>query len=298
MTVFRKTARIRPFDGESAASLISRASALLSPAPATIVAALLGRETYLASAAHSASAVGILADFLGISESDVAKTMVSRREDGNVGLGPFSLRADQIAFGQRRTYPRRFADFSEPHDKLVWCIRALNVDPDTGYPLISACPNCAGEMLWCDTRDLDRCAASSARLSKACVSHYPDTGYSQSFAKLFASEESIRIRERRKLPAEMETWTEADILSFVDCLAALEARLNQVDAWCRSTAIKSVFGGRAAIADRISRALEFYRTGSPRTATAIAFARVNLIIRRCATQRAAGSLLDLLGKIK
>jgi hypothetical protein len=284
MTVFRKAVRIRPFDGESAASLI--------------VSALLGRDTYLASAIHSDQTAEFLAEFLGVSKSDVAKTMACRRDDGTIGIGPFSLRADQVAFGPRRTSPRLFADFSEPHDKLVSCIRALEVDPDSGYPLISTCPACGGDLLWCDTRDLDRCSVCAARLSKACASHSPDTGYSRSFAKLFSSDVSVRIRERRKLPAEMETWTEADILSFVDCLAALEARSNQVDAWCRSTAIKSVFGGQAAITDRIRRALEFYRTGSPQTATAIAFARVNLIIRRCATQRAAGSLLDLLGKIK
>jgi hypothetical protein len=298
MNIFRKTVRIRPFDGESAASLVSRASALLSPAPATVVAALLGRETYLASAVHSASAAGILADFLGLSESDVVKTMVIRRDDGNVGVGPFSLRADQVTFGQRRTCPRRFAEFSEPHDKLDWCIRALDVDPDTGYPVISTCPNCGSEMLWCDTRDLDRCAVCSARLSKACGSHHPDTGYARSIAKLFSSEESVRVRQRRKLPSEMETWTEADILSFVECLATLEARSNQVDAWCRTVAIKSLFGGRSAIANRIERTLEFYRTGSPRTASAIAYARLNVIIRGCATQRAARALLDVLRKLQ
>jgi hypothetical protein len=119
-----------------------------------------------------------------------------------------------------------------------------------------------------------------------------------SFAKLFSSEESIRVRERRKLPSEMETWTEADILSFVECLAILEARSNQVDAWCRTVAIKSLFGGRPAIADRIERTLEFYRTGSPRTASAIAYARLNVIIRGCAPRRAARDLLEILGKLQ
>lgn len=297
MTVFRKAVRIRPFDGESAASLISRASALLSPAPATIVAALLGRDTYLASAIHSDQTSESLADFLGVSKSDVVKTMACRRDDGTFGIGPFALRADQVAFGPRRTAPRLFADFLEPHDKLVSCIRALDVDPDSGYPLISTCPACGGDLLWCDTRDLDRCSICATRLSKACASHSPDTGMSWLFAKLFSSDVSVRIRERRKLPAVMETWTEADILSFVDCLAALEARSNQVDAWCRSTAIKSVFGGQAAITDRIRRAFEFYRTGSPRTANAISFARLGLIMRERATPRAARSLIDLLRKI-
>jgi hypothetical protein len=100
-----------------------------------------------------------------------------------------------------------------------------------------------------------------------------------------------------QLPSEMETWTEADILSFVDCLAALEARSNQVDAWCRTVAIKSLFGGKSAIADHIRRAFEFYRTGSPRTASAIAYARLNVITHGCATQRAARCLLDLLRKL-
>ncbi|HEV7599187.1 MAG TPA: hypothetical protein VGO49_02890 [Bradyrhizobium sp.] len=106
----------------------------IESSPATIVSALLGRETYLASAVHSVRAVEALAEFLGLSQSDVLKTMAFRKQNGNVGIGPFCLRADQLVFGRRRTSPRRFADFSEPHDKLVWCIRALDVDPDSGYP--------------------------------------------------------------------------------------------------------------------------------------------------------------------
>jgi hypothetical protein len=238
-----------------------------------------------------------LADFLGVSESEVVSTMACRREDGNLDIGPFSLRADQVVFGQRRTCPRLFADFSEPHDKLVGCIRALEVDPDSGYPLISICPACGGHLLWCDTHDLDRCSVCATQLSKVCAFHRPDTGLSWSFAKLFSSAPSVRIRERRKLPSEMETWTEADILSFVGCLAALEVRSHQIDAWCRSTAVKALFGGRAAIVDRIRRAFEFYRTGNARTANAIAYARLNVIIRERATTRAAHSLLNMLGSI-
>jgi hypothetical protein len=117
------------------------------------------------------------------------------------------------------------------------------------------------------------------------------------FAKLFSSDPSVRTRERRKLPSEIQTWMEADILSFVDRLAALEARSHQVDAWCRSTAVKSLFGGRDAMVDRIRQAFEFYRAGNARTANSVAYARVSVIMRQHSTTRAAASLLDLLARI-
>lgn len=287
---------VRPFPDESAPSLLIRAASLLSPLPSSVVAELLGCEGYAASSMHRVSLAQSLANFLGVSESEVLRTMACVDERNCVRLGSFSLQLNQLAFGIRRTCPRRFADGAPPpYDRLVWCIRILDVDPDTGYPLIWACPDCGTRLLWSNTVHLDRCGSCQVTLSNASRGHAPYLGPAAlSFARLFASDPATRALQRAQLPEEIRRWPEADIISLVECLSKFLAHNTPPDACYREQAITTVFQGRDAIVSILSQAVRQYRSHDPRWTDAITYARLNVFIRRNVTELGATYLNALM----
>lgn len=290
-----KRAHVTRFPDESAPSLLIRAAELLSPSPSSVIASLLGRESYAASSVHCTSLAKSFADFLGVTEPEVLRTMISMDEHNRVRLGSFSLEPSQLATGIRRTCPRRFAEDSPdpPYDRLVWCIRILDVDPDTGYPLICSCPNCATKLFWSNTVRLDRCGSCHTKLSDACIKHVADLGPALSLAKLFASNLTTRTQQRAQLPEEVRKWPEADIVSLVDSLSTLLADDSQLGASSRELAITSLFQGQDAIVLLLSQAVEQYRSRDHRWTQTITYARLKLLIQRNATGLAATYLNSL-----
>jgi hypothetical protein len=287
---------VHPFPDESAPSLLIRAASLLSPLPSSVIAKLLGGESYAASSAHRVSLAQSLADFLGVPEAEVLRTMTCVDEHNYVRLGSFLLQLNQLASGIRRTCPRRFADdgAAPPYDRLVWCIRILDVDPDTGNPLICVCPDCGTKLLWSNTVHLDRCGSCHVTLSSVSPRHARDLGPALSVARLFASDPATRARQRAQLPEEIRTWPEGDIISPVECLSNLLAHNARPDACYRERAITSVFQGRDAIISILSQTVRQYRTRTSRWTDAIAYARFNVAMRHNATLMVASYLSSLM----
>jgi hypothetical protein len=291
-----RRARIHPFAGESAPSLVIRAASLFSPVPSSVIAGLLGGATYAASSLYQVALAHSFGEFLGVPESEILRTMIYADQLGYMRLGSFSVQRTQVASGVRRTCPRLFIDDAPgapPYDRLVWCIGVLDVDPDTGYPLIDVCPACSAQLLWSNTVHLDRCGSCGVTLSKTCSKQKPHVGPALSLSRLFASDAGTRASQRAQLTEEIRTWAEVDIISIVACLSKLIAGLDPCDSSHRLRAIASIFDGHESIVSILSQVLHQHRTDSSRCSDAIAYARLHAAIRRNVTERAGAYLSSL-----
>jgi hypothetical protein len=295
-----RRARVHPFAGESAPSLIIRAASVFSPAPSSVIAALLGGATYAANSLHQVALVPTIAEFLGVPEADILRTMIYVDQLGYTRVGSFSVHRTHFVSGVRRTCPRRFIDnaSSTPHDRLVWSIGILDVDPDTGYPLIDVCPACGARLMWSNTVHMDRCGSCGVTLSKICTAQTPDLGPALLLSSLFSSDASTRASYRAQLTGELRTWTEADIISIVACLSKLIAGPNRYDSSHRLRAIASIFDGHESVEAILSEVLHQHQTDSSRWSDAIAYARLHAAVCRNVTERASTYLSSLLHLVR
>jgi hypothetical protein len=295
-----RRARVHPFAGESAPSLVIRAASLFSPVPTSVIAGLLGGATYAASSLHQVALARSFGEFLGVPESEILRTMIYVDPLGYMRLGSFSVQRTQVASGVRRTCPRRFIDDAPaaPYDRLVWCIGVLDVDPDTGYPLIDVCPTCSSKLLWSNTVHLDRCGSCGVSLPKICSLQKSRVGPALSLGRLFASDADTCASQRAQLAEEIRTWTEADIISIVACLSNLITGHGPCDSSHRLRAITSIFDGRDSILSILSQVLQQHRTHSSRWPDAIAYARLQVAIGRNTTKRAGAYLSSLVELVR
>lgn len=294
-----RRARIIPLPGESASSLVFRAASTFSAFPPGVVRALLGDSSFLASAVHRSNLVKSISEFAGVPESAINNTMAYRCDETTncIKLGDFFLRPGQIKLTPRKVAPACFREDirggGTAYHRLIWCVCALDVDPDTGFPLIETCAACCRALAWINLSEQEQCGfCNHSLIVDACTTATRNV-VSDFYAGLFQSSADRRSEFRATLPASVSDWPEMDIITLTECLSCLRsASAGQIG---ESRTISAILAGPAAITSLLSDILETYRVLGGRFANAIGVASLTAAITRSSAPRVTAFLLPLLG---
>jgi hypothetical protein len=301
MTAASRKVCFEPLPGESLASLVLRAASTLAPLPSAVVQMLLGNAHHLASVVSRNDLVDEFADYLGVSRQQVMLTMMRMCEEdpGHVNLDGFVLRPDQIAQTPTRLAVDCInADLRRalpPYHRLVWTVRALDFDPDTGAPLIDHCASCSQPLAWSTMTEIGLCGSCGTDLVRTVQPvARPQSEVSRFRSALFRSSTSDRSRVRRKFPFPIAAWPEADLLSLLDMLLALGPG-DQKMPWDKAV-ISAIYDGPSKIIKLLSARLA--ASGSyGRISHTVAMAQLAIEAKRSPSRRVREFLLPLLATL-
>jgi hypothetical protein len=288
--------------GESAASLVLRAAVAMSPYPAAVVGRLLGRANYLASTMNRSELADAIAAFAGLAQADVMQTMLRLHEEdaGLLRVGDFVLRPDQIMQTPLRLAPgclqADLASGTEPYHRLIWAVRSLERDPDTGAPLSGRCSNCRVSIAWENLRELGRC--SHCRRPSWVVDQTQAQQPAEAAAfriALFRSSPFERAEFRRRLPVQTERWPEADILSLLDAVAALHSAPDTGSA--ADAAASSILGGTDDLIGVMRQRMASYKVPHGWLSIVAAVARLTGDVDRSPSRKTREFLKRLIGAV-
>jgi len=220
--VIQRRIRFLPLPGESLASLIIRAAGAVAPVPWGIVQSLVGHPHHLASAITRRDLLDKFAEYLNISPRAVASAMIAPSPDelGCVRLSDFLFRPDQLVLT-----PVRFAsvrsDNAAPdmrYHRLVWTVRDIRADPDSGAPLIDRCRSCSAAFAWATMAEIGRCGFCGAYACRSQAPDAPQDALGTFRSALLRTSIDERRATRGTLPPRIRAWPEADLFSLLDAL--------------------------------------------------------------------------------
>ncbi|WP_262048114.1 hypothetical protein [Bradyrhizobium sp. Bra78] len=99
-------------------------------------------------------------------------------------------------------------------------------------------------------------------------------------AKVLSSSVRQRTDFRRSLPDDMTTWPEADLLEMADALCDLGPSSAE-----EADALNALYLGQAAVVSLIADRLSEMRRQAPRISSLVAFADLNVRIKRLRSLR-------------
>jgi predicted RNA-binding Zn-ribbon protein involved in translation (DUF1610 family) len=258
---------------------------------------LLGNPQHLASVASRNDLIDEFADYLGASRQQVMSTMMRmcKENPAHVNLNGFVLRPDQVAQTPTRLAVDCInADVRKalpPYHRLVWTVRALEFDPDTGAPLIDRCTSCSRPLAWATMTEVSlcgNCGSDLVRVPQPVAKSQSDVSRFRS--ALFRSSPADRSRFRAKLPFPIADWPEADLLSLLDTILALEPGDQKLPS---RSVIAAIHDGPSEIIKLLSAQLVAFGSHG-RISNTVAMARLAIEIRRSPSRRVREFFLALL----
>jgi hypothetical protein len=222
MNVIQRRIRFSPLPGESLTSLIIRAAGALAPVPWGTVQSLMGHPQYLASALTRRDLLDVFAEYLNISPQAVASAMIvpSLDEPGCVRLNDFLFRPEQLVLTPVRLAfdPSNAAAHDEWYHHLVWTVRDIREDPDSGAPLVDRCGSCSAAFAWATMAEIGRCGLCGAHACRSEVPDVPKDALGTFRSALLRTSYDERRAARGTLPPNVRAWPEADLFSLLDAL--------------------------------------------------------------------------------
>jgi hypothetical protein len=222
MNVVQRRIRFSPLPGESLTSLIIRAAGAVAPVPWGTVQSLTGHPHHLASALTRRDLLDEFAEYLNISPQAVASAMIvpSPDEPGCVRLNDFLFRPDQLVLTPVRlaSAPSDAAALDERYHRLVWTVRDIRVDPDSGAPLIDRCGSCSAAFAWATMAEIGRCGPCGAYACRSQTPDVPQDALGTFRSALLRTSTDERRAARGTLPPSIRAWPEADLFSLLDAL--------------------------------------------------------------------------------
>jgi hypothetical protein len=294
MSVLQRRIRFSPLPGESLNSLIIRAAGAVAPVPWGIVQSLTGNANHLASALTRRDLLEEFAEYLNISSQAVASAMIlpSPDEPGCVRLNDFLFRPDQLVLTPIRlaSSPSDAGAFDEAYHRLVWMVRDIRSDPDSGVPLIDRCGYCFAAFAWATMAEIGRCGLCGA-YARSEAPDAPQDALGAFRSALLRTAPDERRAARSTLPPSVRAWPEADLFSLLDALNDMRP------AEASSADVLSAFRqGPTGILGFLSLRLAQFRRGGG-LSDLIAFARLASEINIGRSRRVREFLQLLLGAL-
>jgi hypothetical protein len=210
--------------GESASSFVLRLAEFLTVKPDRFLKSLLGDHRNLASAVYRQDRVEFLSDASGLDPNLLALAFARRTG----GLAPersildFTISEHHLDQSVRRVSPfvlsRDIEASRPPSHRLVWSVRDLRHDPETGAPLISACDHCGRTLTWENCVDPGSCGRCGRPLWRAVQLDEPMTQFDLFVCDLFHPDPAVRSRRRSRLTPPLDRWPEGHLLELMHAL--------------------------------------------------------------------------------
>jgi hypothetical protein len=217
--------------GESASSFVLRLANFMTVRPDKFLRRFLGDERTLASAVYMHHKVDFLSDISGL-DREAAMIAFIRRSIGSTGechFLEFDVAAHHIDQTIRRVSPVALARDIEAHRPpkhlLVWSVRDLRYDPETGSPLISHCDHCGALLSWENCVDVASCGRCGRHLWRATPPVEPMTDFDEFVSALFHPDPIVRSDRRNRLAPTLIGWHEGDLLDLIHALRRVERLL-------------------------------------------------------------------------
>jgi hypothetical protein len=228
MTRARSNGAFPLMPGESASSFVLRLASFLTVKPDRFLKSALGDARNLAWAIHRYDRAEFLSDASGLDPNVLALAFV--RHAGGLAtersvLG-FKISEHHLDQTVRRVSPSaltRDLDASiPPYHRILWSLRDLHNDPETGSPLISACDHCGRTLTWENCVDPGCCGRCGRQLWRAKTSEEPMTRFDQFVCDLFHPNPMVRSELRARLAPPLAGWSEGDLLDLLHTLQRLQ----------------------------------------------------------------------------
>jgi hypothetical protein len=219
--------------GESACSFALRLANFLTVRPDGFLRTFLGDARNLASAVHLHGKTDFLSDASGLDRQAIAASFIRPSSDltGERILLDFTVAEHHIDQTTRRVSPAAFARDVEaskaPYHRLVWSVRELRFDPETGSALISACDHCGRTLTWEDCFDPASCGRCGRELWRAKTPEETMTPYDALVCDLFHRDPQVRSDRRSRLAPPLIGWSEGDLLDLMNTLRRVQ-RIFQI----------------------------------------------------------------------
>jgi hypothetical protein len=192
--------------------------------PDIFLRAVLGDERTLASAVYLHHKADLLADASGLDCQAASLAFFRRSRDpaGDRAFLDFTVAEHHIDQTIKRVSPVALARDIEacrlPYHRLVWSVRDLKFDPETGSALISACDHCGRTLTWEDCVDIASCGRCGRPLCRAAAPDEPMTAFDEFVSALFHPDPIVRSDWRSKLAPVLVGWSEGDLLDLMHTL--------------------------------------------------------------------------------
>lgn len=292
-----------PLPGESASGFVLRLSRFLSADLARPLRGIIGDQWATASVIHRSQLVEILAEVSGLPAATLEPLFALSQVPGPfVKLGEFMVRPAHVDQSCRRIAPAVFASDAEGgrplYHRLTWSLAHLKKDPDTDYPLISACDRCHAPLRWNVAFDVGQCDACTRRLWIAPSGRTDEGGVLDKLLQdLFCSSVGTRARARSALPTAIRAWPEGDILDLlyvIEAFAIAVARRFDVES-CRGRldAGNAILSGEDAIRRMVRAPIESALRDGSRIAPIAASGATTAYLRRSPSKAVSDYLLSL-----
>jgi hypothetical protein len=210
--------------GESASSFVLRLANFLTIKPDRFLKSALGDPRNLASAVYRQDRVEFLSDASGL-DPDVLALAFARRAGGfatDRSVLDFTISEHHLDQSIRRICPfvlsRDIEASRSPYHRLVWSVRDVRRDPETGAPLISACDHCGRTLTWENCVDPGLCGRCGRPLWRAGSLEEPMTQFDLFVCDLFHPDPAVRSRRRSRLAPPLAGWHEGDLLDLMHAL--------------------------------------------------------------------------------
>jgi hypothetical protein len=227
MTGARSNGAFPLMPGESASSFVLRLASFLTVKPDRFLKSALGDARNLASAIHRRDRAEFLSDASGLDPNVLALAFV--RHAGGLpnerSVLDFKISEHHLDQTVRRVSPLALARDLEasipPNHRILWSLRDLHNDPETGSPLISACDHCGRTLTWENCVDPGCCGRCGRQLWRAKTSEEPMTQFDQFVCDLFHPNPIVRSERRARLAPPLAEWSEGDLLDLMHTLHRL-----------------------------------------------------------------------------
>ena len=270
--------------GESASSFVLRLANFLTVKPDRFLKKVLGDERNLAWAIHRRDRVELLSDFSGL-DPDVLDRAFARRTDGLAGeraLLDFTLAERHLDQTVRRVSPfvlaQDVAAARSPYHRLIWSVRDVHRDPETGSPLISACDHCGRILTWENCVDPGSCGRCGRPLWRTTPPDKPIAQLDLFICDLFSPHPAVRSARRSRLAPPLSGWPEGDLLDLMHALRRVQRLFPTVQP--NSAVIEPVvIETHSSISGLLNRPMSEAARSGPGTAVTVAAAATTAALR-------------------
>jgi hypothetical protein len=232
MTGARSNNTVPLMCGESASSFVLRLANFLTVRPEGFLRSALGDARNLAWAVHRYDKVDFLSDASGLDADAVSRAFIHPAGPENErAVLDFKVAERHLDQSTRRVSPvalaRDIECSSPPYHRLVWSMRDLRFDPETGSPLISACDHCCRTLTWENCVDPASCGRCGRPLWRAKAFAEPMTQYDLFVCDLFHPDPAVRSDRRSRLAPQLIDWSEGDLLDLMHVLRRVQ-RISRI----------------------------------------------------------------------
>ncbi|MDA9396250.1 hypothetical protein WN73_37670 [Bradyrhizobium sp. CCBAU 45394] len=218
--------------GESASSFVLRLANFLTVKPDKFLRSALGDPRNLAWAIHRSDKLQFLCDASGLPSEHLAFAFAQRSPGPPNERFVLQFRISEHHLDQttRRVSPTVLARDLEasipPYHRILWSVRDLRRDPETGSPLISACDHCGATLTWQNCVDPACCGRCGRQLWRARSPEDPMTRFDQFVRDLFHPDATVRSELRSSFVPPLGGWAEGDLIDLLYSLQRVQHLLS------------------------------------------------------------------------